>query len=120
MDMETCASEGDFMLSRNEARNESELFPIIWRSALKFQIRNGSWTTSIFQWECVCVCVCVCITVLGQYIFYFTDSCSVPWIILEDKPTCTLSWHGEIFMLSLNLIIKVLFALPAGRLFVCE
>ena len=68
MDMETCASEGDFMLSRNEARNESELYPIIWRSALKFQIRNGSWTTSIFQWErvCVCVCVCVCVYIL-QY-----------------------------------------------------
>ena len=72
MDMETCASEGDFMLSRNEARNESELYPIIWRSALKFQIRNGSWTTSIFQWErerereSVCVCVCVCVYIL-QY-----------------------------------------------------
>ena len=40
--METCTSEGDFMLSRNEARNESELYLIIWRSAFKFQIRNGS------------------------------------------------------------------------------
>lgn len=29
-------------------------------------------------------------TVLGQYIFYYTESCFVPWIILEDKPACTL------------------------------